>query len=86
MKFRVYATRHACLVVPDCMQAPQAASERFGPLEFAGEIDEADLAPAEQARILREIDAASYALVPAHLAGRLLRSLARRDHAGTAEA
>jgi hypothetical protein len=86
MKFRVYATRHACLVVPDCMRAPQAASDRFGPLEFAGEIDEADLAPAERARILGDIDAESYALVPAHLAGRLLRLLARRDDARTAEA
>jgi hypothetical protein len=77
MKFRVYATRHTCLVVPDCMQAPQAASDRFGPLEFAGEIDETDLAPAELARILGEIDAASYALVTAGLADRLLCNLAR---------
>ncbi|MGN6111852.1 MAG: hypothetical protein ACTHOC_02390 [Luteimonas sp.] len=80
MKFRVYATRHACLVVPDCMQAPQAASDRFGPLEFAGEIDEADLDPAELAKILGDIDASSYALVADPLAKRLLRSVAR-EHA-----
>jgi hypothetical protein len=80
MKFRVYATRHACLVVPDCMQAPQAASDRFGPLEFAGEIDEAEFDAAERASVAGEIDASSYALVPDHVAERLLRSLAR-EHA-----
>jgi hypothetical protein len=80
MNFRVYATRHACLVVPECMQAPQHASDRFGPLEFVGESDGSQLAPEDVARMLVEIDAASYAVVPDHVAQRLLGDLAR-EHA-----
>jgi hypothetical protein len=76
MKMRLYAARHAWLMVPDCMRAPQAAIDRFGPLEFLGEIDRRALADDEFARIAGEFDAASYALVPAELALRLLRASA----------
>lgn len=76
MNFRIYATRHTCLVVPECMQAPQAASDRFGPLEFLGDIPQGDIAAEDVARILGDIDAASFAIVPEHLAEQLRRVFA----------
>ncbi len=76
MNFRLYATRHTCLVVPDCMQVPQAAVDRYGPLEYLGEFDECVLDASETARIMAEIDAASYAVVREEVAGRLLRAIA----------
>ena len=80
MKFRVYATRHACLIVPDCMQASQAAVHRYGPLELLGEVDQHDLAESEVARIMKEVDDSSFAALPAQLGGRLQRALVR-EHA-----
>ena len=74
MNFRLYAARHAWLIVPDCMQASQAAVERFGPLEFMREVEQRELGAGDTARILGEIDASSFAVVPDHLAQRLLRA------------
>lgn len=80
MNFRLYAARHAWLAVPDCMHAPQAAVDRFGPLEFRGEIDQRELSEQQAARLEEDIDADSFAVVPEPLALRLQRSLAR-EHA-----
>jgi hypothetical protein len=73
MNFRLYAARHAWLLVPDCMRAPQAAVDRFGPLEFLGEVDPGELASDDVARIMAEIDAAAFAVVPGALVQRLFR-------------
>ena len=73
MNFRLYAARHAWLLVSDCMRASQAAVEQFGPFEFLGEIDQCKLPSDEVARIMVEIDDASFAVIPGALVQRLFR-------------
>jgi hypothetical protein len=76
MNFNLYGTRHVWLVVPDGIRAPQAAVDRFGPLEFLGEVDGGDLEAGELARITGEIDTTSFAVVADDIAQRWIRSLA----------
>jgi len=73
VNFRLYAARHAWLLGPDCMRASQAAVDRFGPLEFLGEVDPGELAPDDVAGITAEIDELSFAVVPGALVQRLFR-------------
>jgi hypothetical protein len=86
MNFRLSATRHTRLVVPDCMQVPQAAVDRYGPLEYLGEFDERALGASETARLMAGIDAASFAVVPEEIADRLLRAIAGEGEHAPADA
>ena len=76
MDFRLYAARRAWLIVPDCMQASQAAVERYGQLEPVGEFPSDMLDAAERARIVADFDRDSFAVVDEGIARRLLRSRA----------
>lgn len=73
MRLNLYRTRHVWVVVPDRMRAPQAAADEFGPLEFLGEVDGRGLGPDEIARILKAIDATSFAMICEEAAQALLR-------------
>jgi len=74
MKFRLYAGPSAWLLVPECMLAPLAASNRHGPLQLLGTIDDALVDKAALPSILAMIDADSYATIPGDMAARLERA------------
>ena len=81
MKFRLYAGPSAWLLVPECMLAPLTASNRHGPLQLLGTIDDALVDKAALPSILAMIDADSYATIPGDMAARLERAaLATHSH------
>lgn len=75
MSFRLYASSAGeYLLVPECMQASRAATERFGPLTFLGCADPMALTPDELGDVWVQIDAASFAVVDEQLARALWQS------------
>ena len=74
MNLRLYAAKDAWLMVPDCMLASKAAMDKYGPLEYLGEVDQAELEEEELERIVAEFDAAPFAIVAKQMAQRLLNS------------
>jgi hypothetical protein len=75
MSFRLYAsTAGDYLLVPECMQASRAATERFGPLTFLGCADPMSLSPQELGDVWVQLDAESFAIVSEKLARALWQS------------
>lgn len=75
MSFRLYASSAGeYLLVPECMQASRAATERFGPLTFLGCADPMALTADELGDVWVQIDAASFAVVDEQLARALWQS------------
>lgn len=75
MSFRLYASSAGeYLLVPECMQASRAATDRFGPLTFLGCADPMALTPDELGDVWVQIDAASFAVVDEQLARALWQS------------
>ena len=75
MSFRLYASSAGeYLLVPECMQASRAATERFGPLTFLGCADPMALTADELGDVWVQIDAASFAVVDEALARALWQS------------
>src|SRR5688572_9197706 len=78
MAFRLYASNAGDYVlVPECMQASQAATNRFGPLTFLGCAEPMALSQSELVDVWAQIDADSFAVVDEGLARALWRSLPR---------
>jgi hypothetical protein len=75
MSFRLYASSGGdYLLVPECMQASRAATERFGPLTFLGCADPMALSPRQLGDVWAQLDGESFAIVSEELARALWQS------------